>query len=273
MAALTGSGLLELREVPGARDLHEARARDRLGEEPRIPGRRQAILRARHHERRDPDPGQPVADVEPVAGEIVAERHQGRPFAQDARHHRRALRRRRGAEREVLDEALALARVAAQELDEPGQHAEPRAGADQDEAGQARGPQERQSLRDRAAHRVPDEDRRLPGHPGEESVQPLRVCRDAGPAPAAERPMPREVGRDDLRHVGERVELPLPELRGSARAMHQDERGARPGFEPRRRLPGDGPGAPGRPRHRTAPRAVIGQSASTRPPRTATYQS
>jgi hypothetical protein len=85
--------------------------------------------------------------------------------------------------------------------------------------------------------------------------------------------VPRQVGREKLGHVGELVELPRPELRGSARAVHQNERPARPGLEPRHRLPGNGPGAPGRPAHRTAPRAVIGQMASTRPPRTATYQS
>ncbi len=94
-----------------------------------------------------------------------------------------------------------------------------------------------------------------------------------GLAPAAERPVSREIGRENLRHVGERVELPRPERPGATRAVHQDERRARPGLEPRHRLPGDGPGAPGRLGHRTAPRAVIGQIASTWPPRTATYQS
>ena len=86
----------------------------------------------------------------------------------------------------------------------------------------------RQGLRDRAAHRVADDDRRLSGHRVEESVEPLRVRGDARPAPAAERPVPRQVGREKLGHVGELVELPRPELRGSARAVHQDERPARP---------------------------------------------
>ena len=94
MAALTGSGCSSCGKCP-APGISTRRAPGMVSsEEPRIPGRRQAILRARHHERRGPDPGQLVANVEPVAGEIVAERHQGRHFAKDARHHLPALRRR-----------------------------------------------------------------------------------------------------------------------------------------------------------------------------------
>jgi hypothetical protein len=85
--------------------------------------------------------------------------------------------------------------------------------------------------------------------------------------------MTRKVERHDLPEVSEGAELRLPEIRGPTGTVNQDEGRARPRFEPRRGAPGDGPRAPGRSRHTTAPRAVIGQSASTRPPLTATYQS
>jgi hypothetical protein len=116
--------------------------------------------------------------------------------------------------------------VPAQEVHDPSQHPEPRARADQDQPGEARRPREREVLRDGAAHGVSDEDRRLLAERLEKAAEPLRVRGDAGLASAAERPVTRQVGRHDSRDVGEPGELRLPELRGSAGAVDQDERRA-----------------------------------------------
>src|SRR5262249_27013662 len=106
-----------------------------------------------------------------------------------------------------------------------------------------------------------------------EGREPLRVRCDARPTASLPEPVARQVGSDDPRDVSKPVELGLPEVRGAAGAVDEDERRPGPRLDPGRRAPRDGTDAPGRLRHRTAPRAVIGQRASTRPPRTATYQS
>ncbi len=180
----------------------------------------------RHDERGRPDPGEAVPDIEPVAGEVVAKRHERHPLAQDAMDHLDALPRSGGAEREVLDEVLPFPGVLAQEVHDPGQHPEPRARADEDQPGEVRRLREREGLRDGATHGVSDEDRRFVAERPEKAAEPLRVRRDAGLASTAERPLTRPVGRHDPRDVGEPVELRLPELRGPAGAVNQDERRA-----------------------------------------------
>ena len=165
-----------------------------------------------------------------------------------------------------------LAGARAQEIDDADEHLEPGGGGDEDQPGEALRPREGEGLGDRAAHRVPDEDDPARPQRLDERGEPVRVPGDARPAAASVGPVARQVGRHDARHVGEPLELGLPEIGGPAGAVDQDQRRSGPGLEPRPRPTGDGPGSPGR-RHHMAPRAVIGQSASTRPPRTATYQS
>ncbi len=188
-----------------------------------MPERCEPVLGAGQDERGRPDRGEALPDVEPVAGEEVAERHERCYLAQDAGDQPDALLRGGRPEREVLDEALPFPRMLAQEVHDPGQHPEPRARADQDQPGEARRPREREGLGDGAAHRVPDEDGRQVPQRLEKGAEPLRVRGDARLAPAAERPVTRQIGRHDPRDAGEPLELRSPELRGSAGAVNQDE--------------------------------------------------
>src|SRR5262249_23177396 len=155
-----------------------------------------------------------------------------------------------------------LARLLPEEIHEPREDPEPRPRADQDDAVEPLRPVERERLHDGPAHRVAGEDDGPQVQRGEKSLEPLRVARDARLAWAAERAVTGKVERDDARHPGEPLELGLPEIRGPARAVNEDERKSGSGFDPRRRAPRDSAGAARRLGHRTAPRAVIGQRAS-----------
>ena len=221
-------GLLQLGEVPGARDLHEARARNRLREEPAVPERCEPVLGAGQDERGRPDRGEALPDVEPVAGEVVAERHERRrPRAGRGRPARRTpsgaaapnerswmrlcpsrgcWRRRSTIRVSTRSRAPVPIRISP---------------ARRSPAARARGSGRR---------RRPSSARRgRPARPPASSrkrVEPLRVRGDARLAAAAERPVTRQIGRHDPRDAGEPVELRLPELRGSAGAVNQDERRA-----------------------------------------------
>ena len=104
------------------------------------------------------------------------------------------------------------------------EHPEPRARADQDQPGEA--PPAGASARacatappiecpTRTGGTSPSASRKAPSHSA--------YAATLGLAPAAERPVTRQIGRHDPRDVGEPVELRRPELRGSAGAVNQDE--------------------------------------------------
>src|SRR2546427_561639 len=225
--------LLHLDIVACSRNDADAGAGDALTEEARVLRGRELILLATDHERGRLHGRDPAHDVEGVTRLEIPEHHSGRILGRCPMQRRPQLGGRLGADGEAHQQTHALMVVVREQVEQPRQHAEARAGTDQDEAIRALPTGQRKLLGNRPSHRVsadddPRDSQRVE-EPGDHGGRVLDSVRD-GPARPS---MPGQVQGDDAPEIGQVFELAHPDIAGAPRAVHQAHRrraGARRGI-------------------------------------------
>ena len=123
-----------------------------------------------------------------------------------------------------MRQKLGRARVVVQDAGQDfRRHAQLRARADQDEAGQPRRIAQGEFKGDRAAHRVPGQDERNQPKRFGEAPHHISICADLRPPRAARFAVTGQVERID-RMAGQPPQLARPVHQIAARAMHEHQR-------------------------------------------------